>query len=120
MEREAERADNLGLWLLALVAAGLLVLVNVPPASVSEHAVAKHGTQALNAEWQAENGGCVYIYRSLERKRIVRLVVSDPLMAYGIVQTLAGTPCTAFYAPRAYWSVRLAGWEYMGKEGDCR
>lgn len=121
MEREAERkADNLALWLLVLMVVGVLALVNIPPAAVSEHAVAKHGTQAENAVWEWENGACTEVWRSLEKRRIVRLVISDPLCAYGIVTTLAGVPCTAFYAPLAYWRVRLAGYDHIGTEGDCR
>lgn len=33
---------------------------------------------------------------------------------------MSGKPVTAFYAPRAYWAVRLAGYEKIGVEGDCR
>ena len=118
---QARGASSIAWWLVAaLLAFGVLALVNVPPIAVDEHAFAKHGTQAANAVWQAESGACVEVWRSVERRRVIRLVISDPLCAYGIVQTLAGTPCTAFYAPMAYWRLRLAGYEMVGREGACR
>ena len=29
---------------------------------------------------------------------------------------MSDKPVTAFYAPRAYWAVRLAGYEMVGRE----
>lgn len=119
---QARRASSIVGWLVAaMLAFGVLALVNVPPLTAPpDHALMKHGTQADNAYWQAENGACVEVWRSIERRRVIRLVISDPLCAYGIVQTLAGKPCTAFYAPMAYWTVRLTGYQLIGTEGFCR
>jgi hypothetical protein len=118
---QARGSSSIVFWLVAaMLAFGVLALVNVPPIAVDDHAFEKHGTQATNAIWQAESGACVEVWRSVERRRVIRLVISDPLCAYGIVQALSGTPCTAFYAPRAYWAARLIGYERIGQEGYCR
>jgi hypothetical protein len=107
--------------ILGMAVLVMLPLLNVPAVRIGDHALTKHATQAENAQWMHDNGACTYVYRNVRTNRIVRLVIGDPLMAYGIVQSLSGAPVTAFYAPRLYWSVRLAGdgWEYMGREGFC-
>jgi len=106
------------IWLLAIVFA-----LNVPPIVLGEaglaHALLGHGTEALNALWQAESGGCVRTYRCIERNRVLH-VVGNGAFRYGIWTTLGGAFLTAYHAPALYWELRAAGYELMRIVGECR
>lgn len=108
-------------WLVAgMLAFGVLALVNVPPAAIDAHAWERHGEDAAYAWNEYQRGDCTEVYRSVGRNRVVHLLMGDRLLRTGIITTLGGAPVTAYPAPAAYWAIRLADYERVGSEGDCR
>lgn len=114
---------GLGEWVVvALVGLGLWALLNVPPLTGSiEHALGKHGSMAVNAVWEYESGACTEVWRHVQSNRIVR-VVGTGEVRHLIISTLSGRMATAYDQTAEYCQrrFRLAGWEFVGYEGECR
>lgn len=113
---------------MALVATLALVMVwawlpemNTPPVGrVTEHAKA-HGSDLDNALWELNNGACVRTYRAPNLKRYIDVIGNDgDLFQYGIVRSTVGDVVTGYYAPSAYWAVKVMGWTLVTQTGHCR
>lgn len=113
---------------MVLVATLALVMVwawlpemNTPPVGrVTEHAKA-HGSDLDNALWELNNGACVRTYRAPNLKRYIDVIGNDgDLFQYGIVRSTVGDVVTGYYAPSAYWAVKVMGWTLVTQTGHCR
>jgi len=118
--------------LLPMVAIGALALAllwavlpqasaNVPPVGrVTEHAKA-HGSDLDNALWELNNGACVRTYRAPNLKRYIDVIGNEgDMFQYGIVRSTVGDVVTGYYAPSAYWAVKVMGWTLVTQTGHCR
>jgi len=113
---------------MVLVATLALVMVwawlpemNTPPVGrVTEHAKA-HGSDLDNALWELNNGACVRTYRAPNLKRYIDVIGNEgDLFQYGIVRSTVGDVVTGYYAPSAYWAVKVMGWTLFTQTGHCR
>jgi len=93
-------------------------LDNVPSASLNNHAIARHGTDAITGYAEYESGNCTMIYRSPNKNRVIR-VVGSGVIRTGIVTTCSGKAITCYMAPAIYWTAKTVGYEYLGSEGIC-
>jgi len=87
---------------------------------VTEHAKA-HGSDLDNALWELNNGACVRTYRAPNLKRYIDVIGNEgDLFQYGIVRSTVGDVVTGYYAPSAYWAVKVMGWTLVTQTGHCR
>jgi len=93
----------------------LAAVANIPDAQISTHAVERHGTDALSIWQRYQRGECVDVWRCMAKNRVIALV-GDGMLQGGIITTCSGKPVTAYMAPSLYWTIKVTGYEHLGRQ----
>jgi len=97
---------------------------NIAPATLSQHAIEKHGADAQRG-WQDYQSGCrTLVYRNLAENDVLRLVYGSNGETWCIHNTTSGLFGTLFRSHKTVeeCQARLARdphWEFVGIENEC-